>query len=190
MRMIISLVLLAGILGLSFVLFSNIQDPIKFRDEKNARKDVVVDKLKQIRTCQETYRTITGEYAHNFDTLVWVLKNDSIPFVSIEGDPDSGEEFTKTVTYSMAIDSINSWGINLDDLAIVPFSDKTFNISADTITYQQTLVHVTEVSTRWKEFMGEYANPKYSKYDNLYDPNKKLKFGDMSKPSLSGNWEL
>ncbi|NNE27785.1 MAG: hypothetical protein HKN09_13145 [Saprospiraceae bacterium] len=57
------------------------------------------------------------------------------------------------------------------------------------MTYQSTLVSVVEVGTRWKEFMGEYGSIRYAKYDNSYDPNRMLKFGDMSAPNLTGNWE-
>ena len=63
-----------------------------------------------------------------------------------------------------------------------------YTIAADTLTYQSTLVNVVEVSTRWKNFMGEYANPRFMKYDNSYDPNKTIKFGDMNAPNLAGNW--
>jgi hypothetical protein len=79
---------------------------------------------------------------------------------------------------------------DLTDLPSIPFGEgKSFTIEADTITYQSTLVNVCEVGTRWKDFMGEYASVKFSKYDNSYDPNKRMKFGDMNAPNLSGNWK-
>jgi len=78
--------------------------------------------------------------------------------------------------------------VDINDLASVPLSDEKFTIKADTMTYQSTLVNVTEVGTRYKSFMGEFASMKYTKYDNSYDPNKMMKFGDMNSPNLSGNW--
>ena len=78
----------------------------------------------------------------------------------------------------------------LDSLGIVPFSGgKTFQIAADTITYQQTLVNVLEVKTLKADFMGPFASKKYARYDANYDPNSYLKFGDMNAPNLTGNWE-
>jgi hypothetical protein len=65
----------------------------------------------------------------------------------------------------------------------------TFDIAADTIEYQKTTVSVVEVGTKWKNFMGKFADPKYGKYDSRYDPNGTIKFGDMLKPNISGNWE-
>ena len=78
----------------------------------------------------------------------------------------------------------------MDSLRYVPYTDgKAFEIAADTMTYQSTLVNIVEVGTRWKNFMGKYASTNYSKYDNSYDPNRMLKFGDMNAPNLAGNWE-
>ena len=89
-----------------------------------------------------------------------------------------------------AIDSINNMGINLDSLRFVPYgSGTTFNIQADTITYQSTLVNVVEVGIPRFKFMGPYADKRYATYDDSYDPNKPLKFGTMNAPNLAGNWE-
>ncbi len=194
MKTIISLVLTVIVALLAYTLYLNIKEPIAFQAEKNARKEKVVTKLKDIRTAQEVYRLVTGTFAPNFDTLSQVIKSDSIKIVTIFGDKDdvnSTEEFREVITYMSAMDSLkNLSSMNLDSLRYVPFtSGETFNIAADTMTYQSTLVNIVEVGTRWKNFMGKYASPKYSKYDNSYDPNKLLKFGDMNAPNLAGNWE-
>ena len=44
------------------------------------------------------------------------------------------------------------------------------------------------VGIRNFDFMGEFADPKYKKYDAYYDPEKALKFGDMNSPNTNGNW--
>jgi hypothetical protein len=64
-----------------------------------------------------------------------------------------------------------------------------FQIAADVIEYQSTDVAVVEVGTKWASFMGEYASARFNKYDQKYNPNAMLKFGDLNKPNLSGNWE-
>lgn len=190
MRLIISFVLAAIVAFLAYMLYANIKEPITFHAEKTAREEVVYKKLDQIRDSQTIFKDITGKFAHNFDTLAAVLKTDSIEFVKVIGDPDSADEFITTYTYSPAIDSIRAMGINLDSLRYVPFSatGKSFDIQADTITYQQTLVHVCEVGTRYKEFMGKYSSEKFARYDNLYKPSGQVKFGNMEKPTLNGNW--
>ena len=186
---ILLLLLLNGFLG--YTLYKNIQEPIAFAEVKTERSKTVATKLENIRSAQEIYRTITGEFAPNFDTLAQVLKIDSIPHISTANDPDNPGSFIETKTYSSAIDSVNALGIDLDALRYVPYTDnnKEFAIDADTMTYQQTLVSVVQVGTRWKEFMGKYADPKYSKFDNSYNPDNLLKFGDMNAPNVSGNWD-
>jgi len=176
---------------LSYVLYANIKEPIAFNAEKLKREDAVINRLMDIRECQNIFKGITGEYAGSFDTLTEVMKTGQIEFENVEGDPDSKEGFKRTVTYSPAIDSVKAMGIQLDSLAFVPYAPAgtTFEIQADTLTYQQTLVHVLEVGTRYNKFMGQYASPKYTKYDNSYDPAKTMKFGNMNAPNTTGNWE-
>jgi len=190
MRLIISIVLAAFVAFLSYMLYANIKEPITFHAQKQAREEVVFNKLETIRDVQTIFKNITGQYAHNFDTLASVLRTDSIEFVNVIGDPDSEEEFITTYTYTPAIDSINAMGINLDSLRYVPFNEagKHFNIQADTITYQQTLVHVCEVGTRYSDFMGKYSSAKFARYENTYKPSAQVKIGNMEKPTLNGNW--
>lgn len=186
--LILGLICLAG-----YLLYLSIQEPIEFAEVKTTRSNAVSSKLIDIRTSQEMYRSITGSYAGSFDLLKNVLQNDSIPFVSIIGDPDDPTNMDKvirTTTYESAKDSINALGIDLDDMKFIPFTDgKVFDIQADTIEYQSTSVNVVQVSTRWKDFMGDFGDIKFQKYDQNYDPNKIFKFGDMNTPSISGNWE-
>ena len=194
MKIVINTLLVALIVFLAYLLYANIKDPIAFQDVKNMRSQVVVEKLQEIRKAQEIYRDITGVFANSFDTLTYVLTNDSIPFENIIGDPDdpSNMEFVvRTITYSAAIDTIRALGINLDSLRYVPFAEAgtEFTIEADTMSYQQSMVSVVEVGTRWREFMGQYASKRYAKYDSRYDPDNRIKFGDMTKPNLTGNWE-
>jgi len=193
MRAGINIILLALIAFLIYTLVSIIKEPIAFQEAKSSKKTEVVDRLKQIRTSQEMFRDITGKYAHNFDTLVSVLKTDSLKFERVEGDPDdidNKDKFVRTIYYVNALDSVRTLNINLDSLRYVPLASKgtEFSIDADTMTYQKTLVNVVEVGTSYKTFMGKYADPKYAKYDNSYDPNTRIKFGDMSSPNITGSW--
>lgn len=193
MRLIINLLLIALIGVLVYVLVDSIREPINFKAEKDRRKDAVVDKLMEIRQAQEMYRGITGEFAHSFDTLKQVLTEGQFELVSVTGDADD-PNFKGKIQYSStfvaAIDSVRTLGMNLDALSTIPLSNgQKFDIKADTLTYQSTLVNVVEVGTSYKTFMGEYGDPRFARYDNSYDPNKYIKFGDMNKPNLSGNWE-
>lgn len=194
MKLVINLVLLAAAGLLVWSLANSIKEPIAFEKERTTREDAVIARLKNIRTAQQLYREVTNAgYAPTFDTLISVLKNGRIPIVSVFGDVDD-PNFDGTIRfdtlYVSAQDSINTLKITLDSLPFVPYAQgKKFEIDADTVRYQSTLVDVVEVKTTYNDFMGPFADKRFQRYDQLYDPAKALKFGNMSSPSLSGSWD-
>jgi hypothetical protein len=195
MKIVINL-LLVGLIGLlGYLLYANIKEPIEFQKVKTQRERAVVAKLMVIRQTQDYYRSITGSFCNDFDTLAHVLSTEDFMIINVQGDPDDPNfdisQITYDTSYFPAIDSMNAMGINLDSLRFVPYAPKgtEFDIQADTIEYQKTMVHVVEVGVIRKEFMGKYGDEHFKKYDSRYKPNQRLKFGDMSTPNTAGNWE-
>ncbi|MEM9835577.1 MAG: hypothetical protein AAF828_03695 [Bacteroidota bacterium] len=179
---------------MAYLLYKSIEEPIAFADYRQKRKAVVVEQLETIRKAQEMYRDITGEFAHTFDTLNQVLKTEDFALIKVIGDPDDPNftgEITYDTTFRSALDSVRTLGIDLEKLRYVPFTDNKveFEIDAQVVQYQSTEVPVVQVGTPWKNFMGEYADPRFAQYDRKYNPSAAIKFGDLSKPNLSGNWE-
>ena len=194
MRLISNLIVVAIIAALIYVLVDSIREPIAFKAEKDKREAAVVDRLMDLRRGQEIYRTITGgEFASNWNDFKNVLKTGKIPYIKVIGDPDDPDfvgNVTYDTTYSSAADSIKSLGWDLNEMVLIPFGNgKMFDVQADTISYQKTIVNVVEVGTKRSAFMGKYADIKYKRYDARYDPKSIIKFGDMNKPNTSGNWE-
>ena len=194
MKTIFNIVLSLIILALLYAMFQNINEPIEFKAQKTKRERAVINRLKDIRACQEMYRDIEGEYTSSFDSLEDVLRYGRFTLVSVIGDPDDPNfdisDIEYDTTYLKAFDSVQSLEINLDSLRLVPYGEgKKFTMVADTITYQKTLTHVLEVGARRKDFMDKWADPRFKKYDDRYDPESLLKFGNLGAPNLSGNWE-
>jgi len=194
MRLIINLVLIALVGLLCYVLYSSIKEPIAFNGEKEKRKNAVIDRLMEARQAQEIYRDVTGMFASDWDSLNYVLQTGKIQNVSVFGDPDDPNfdisQIRYDTTYQPAMERVNELGLNLDSIRFIPFGGgASFDIAADTISYQSTQVNVVQVGTEYKKFMGPYANPRFARYDNTYDPNATIKFGDMSAPNTAGNWE-
>jgi len=116
--------------------------------------------------------------------------------ISNNSDPDDPSNLD-LVRYDTirknALDSLANAGLSLatlENMCTVPYSDGVqFEMTADTLTYQKTLVNVIEVGILRKHFMGDYASPKYKKYDDKYDPYSRMKFGSLESPNLGGNWE-
>lgn len=194
MRLVINLILIAIVAFLVYALYASIREPIAFKTETTKRRNAVTAKLMKVRRAQEAYRDITGEFAPNFDTLSQVLNEGQFRIIKVIGDPDD-PDFDGTITYDTiyrpARDSMR--GIlqmnNFDSLRYVPYSNATFDIEARVIEYQSTKVPVVEVGVPWKKFMGKYADPSYRRYDQGYDPEAPLKFGNLYAPNLAGNWE-
>lgn len=194
MRLVINLVLVLIAAFLIYALYSSIAEPIAFKNEMDKRRNAVTAKLMKVRTAQEAYRDITGEFAPNFDTLAEVLATGEFKIIKVLGDPDD-PNFTGTIEYDTilqpAADSMLKV-LKIDDfksLRDVPYCNEVFNIEAKVIEYQKTKVPVVEVGIPWKEFMGKFADPSYRRYDQNYDPEKPLKFGSLYAPNLAGNWE-
>ncbi|GAB4253076.1 MAG: hypothetical protein Kow0027_18160 [Saprospiraceae bacterium] len=192
-RTIFNALMFLLILFLGYVLFAQIREPIAFQREKNRREKAVIDKLIEIRKAQELYRGVTGHFAKSFDELKKGLEEGQFTVIQVYGDPDDPDNLqavTYDTTYLPAIDSVQKLGLKLDGLGKVPFGNGAeFEIYADTVNYQQTLVDVVEVGAPYKVFMGEWADKRFKKYDEQYDPNKYIKFGSRTKPILSGSWE-
>ncbi|MCF8236607.1 MAG: hypothetical protein K9I85_00485 [Saprospiraceae bacterium] len=193
MRLIINILLVLGILLGIYLLYTSIQEPIAFNAEKAKRETAVIEKLSKIRQAQEMYRSITGHYAKNFDTLSYVLKTGNFMIIQAFGDPDdptNTEKIRRDTLFKSAKDSINLLGWNVDSLQYVPYGQgKIFNMQADTLTYQSTMVDVVEVGVARKVFMGKFGDKRFAKYDDSWDPEALLKFGNMYAPNTSGNWE-
>lgn len=193
MRKLFSLAFLVLAFVLAYFLYKSIEEPISFADERKLRDNAVVEQLETIRTTQEMYRDITGEFAPRFDTLKQVLREGRFMEVAIVGDPDDPDFDPTTAydtTYSAAIDSVQALGIDLDRLEYVPFTEnEKFDIAADVIDYQSTEVPVVQVGIPRAAYMGPYADERFQAYDQRYEPSKPIKFGDLTKPSLAGNWE-
>lgn len=195
MRNVINVILFLLTAFLVYLLINSVREPISFSAELDKRKDAVIAKLKKIQTAQDVYRMVTGKYASNFDSLASGIRNGKIKIEKLDADPTdptNQDKFIRTVSFRAAQDSLYSLlggQFNVDSLRYIPYGEgKTFEINADTLTYQNNLVNVVEVKTKYKEFMGRFADEKYKKYDKFYDPQKDLKFGDMNSPNTNGNW--
>ncbi|MFM8361681.1 MAG: hypothetical protein ACKOA4_03185 [Haliscomenobacter sp.] len=195
MRLVINLVLLAVIGLLLFSVVGLIREPIMFKSEKERRERAVVDKLMKIRTAQEAFRDITGAFAPNFDTLTQVLETGQFKVIQVFGDPDD-PNYTGQITYDTLYVPARDTMLrilkleNFNDLSRVPFGNgATFEIAADVIDYQRTQVPVVEVGIARKVFMDKWGDPRFRRFDQRFDPESKVKFGNMFSPNLSGNWE-
>ncbi len=76
------------IIVFAFLLINSITKPVKFNKEKDAREKVAIERLKDIRTLQTTYKSAFNTYAPCMDTLIDFYNNGNINIVKQIGSTD------------------------------------------------------------------------------------------------------
>ena len=76
------------ILGLAFLLYRSINEPVKFQKELKQRSNVAIEQLKDIRTLQSTFKDTYGHYAPVMDTLIDFYNNGKITIIRQIGSED------------------------------------------------------------------------------------------------------
>lgn len=76
------------IIGLAFLLFRSINEPVKFQNELKKRSNVGIERLKDIRTLQVTYKDTYGRYAPVMDSLIDFYNNGKITIMRQIGSED------------------------------------------------------------------------------------------------------
>ncbi len=87
-KIIAEVILLAAIVGLVYLLYSNIMKPVNFNKEMESRKAVAVQRLKDIRTLQVAYKSVTGKFNSSVDSLKQFYENGQMEIVMQVGSMD------------------------------------------------------------------------------------------------------
>ena len=69
-KRIIQIVLAVVIVCLIYVIYKQISTPIIFAKEKAAREARVIDRIKDIRTAERSFKTKYNRFTGDFDTLI------------------------------------------------------------------------------------------------------------------------
>jgi hypothetical protein len=196
MKIGIQVAMVVAILTLAYFVFDSINSRIVFEKETKRRKDVVVERLKDIRTVQFAYKNINGEYAKDFNILTQFIKEGKMPIIKQIGDASDslqvamGLVIRDTVYINIADTLFPSSAERLkifivDSLSFVPFSNgEKFKLDAGEIEKNKVKVKVFEAFASFAQiYKGLEANQNNVK---LQDG---LRVGSMTEPSTSGNWE-
>lgn len=89
-RIVTWFILPVCIVALVYLLVDSISQPVKFNKEKAAREKVGIERLKDIRTLQNAYKSVHGKYTDNFDSLkTFYVSEDIIVKLQIGSRDDS-----------------------------------------------------------------------------------------------------
>jgi len=147
MKTVIQVLLAIAIVGLSYVLYESIMKPIRFNKEKKVRYDATIQRLKDIRTCQNAFKSENQKFTGSFDTLIEFIKNGNFKVIKQIGSLDDslavamGKVYRDTVKVPV-LDSLFGKNYKIEDLRFVPYADKVMFQLADSILLTGSKVKV------------------------------------------------
>lgn len=210
MKTALNIVFAVIIVILAYFLFESIMEPIRFNREKDAREAAIKERLIDIRTAQETFKSVKGYYTGSFDTLITFLKTDSLPLVfkrgsltdemiasgiTTEKEAVRKGLISRDTSYIPVRDSIFKAGYPVDDLRYVPGMDKTeFQMAAAKVmTTSMVLVNVFEAYVKNDVFLKDLDRQLVVNYNEQRTKTTGfpgMKVGDLKVPNNNaGNWE-
>lgn len=95
-KIIIEVVLLAGIVFLVIANYKSIMEPLNFNKQKAYRESVAIERLKDIRTLQVAYKTVNGKFTSTVDSLKMFYETGEMPIVLQIGSNDDSAAVAHT----------------------------------------------------------------------------------------------
>lgn len=203
MKIALNILLTLAAIGLIYLLVESIRKPINFTETRELREEFVRERLTHAAELQKIYKSLRGKYADSYDSLKYVLMNDTFLVDKVIGDEyDTTQTIERVQVKLPAKDSLLSFikkkkpEMSVDDffafVSTVPFSDgKEFYIKTGEAIVEGTdsmMTSTFEVGTTIGTYMQEFDSASHVIYDPDYNPNTLRKVGDLYKPSTNGNW--
>ena len=198
------------ILVFASLLFKSIYNEIKFDEVKNARYQVVIKNLKDIRDTQLAHRTVKGVFQDNWDSLVKFVEIDSFTITQRRDSSVLDKEMTKryggvktykdiVIVDTLGLVSVKDSLFGFDDRYLrmmnVPFSknDQTrFQLKAGFLNQNGIDIPVFESFVRKRVILHDQSlnlvlkENQVQSVDGVNGPT--LKIGSMNEVNTNGNW--
>ncbi len=192
-------------LVLVYFLYETVMTPIRFNKIQQQRYEATIERLKDVRTAQRAYRSVKGEYAGHWDTLINFIKNDSFFLVKKTGEysqDDMTEAEALRLGYILrdtikiaVIDSLLKNYRMIDSLRYVPYTGgDTFTIGSGVIeTGARVDVQVFEAAVP-DSVLLDGLNPQliinFSERREKMTGYPGLRVGSLTEATNdAGNWE-
>jgi hypothetical protein len=210
MRTIIQIVLFIAALVLVYFIYNGIQRPIEFENQKDARYEVTIEKLKDIRKAQVAYRDNHGKFTGSWDTLIHFVKYDSVRNIRKVGELtdsmiEAGLSERKAMELGLLIrdtiresvlEALFGHSYDADKLKYIPVSDTVaeFTLGANVVTTGSGIkVPVFEAKAH-NNIILKGLDRQYvinmNEQRRLNDKYPGLKVGSLTETvNNAGNWE-
>jgi len=196
-RIIVQVLLFVAIVVLVFFIYKGVMKPIDFKTQKESRYEVVIQRLKDIRTAEVAFKSVYRKYTGSFDTLIDFINHDSFPVEYAEGSLDDSLAVAmglvvRDTFYVPVRDSIFHADYHIDSLRYIPFTNGTneFDLQAGSImTASLVEVQVFQASALNFDILNGMDRQLIVNLNDLTDfPG--LKVGDIDEANNNaGNWE-
>lgn len=216
-KLLINLVLVAGMVILSYYLIDSIRIPIVFEKTLDAREQAVRDRLQEIGELQKIYKSLNDEkYAPSFDSLAYSLMNDTFEVERLVGDANdttvvvqrslvhipAKDSLQKFIAKSKTLPNVTDLATYFNEIQYVPYSagdgtakgTEKFTLESQEIAVgsgsmggDPVYTSTFEVRTTYKTYMPEF-DESYTKFNPKFVPDNVRKIGDLSRPITTGNW--
>ncbi len=211
MKRIAQIILGVVILGLVYVIYDQISTPIRFEDEVKVRNAQVIERIKDIRTAQRSFKSKYQRFTGSFDTLISFVLNDTLELERkiVDEDDSVGMAMLKKAgrknveKFKVAvIDTVFApkklTRAEVEELRYIPGTDKKaqYIMEAGIITTEsKVVIPVVECRAPYKMYLDtvEFRQDIINLIDNDVHNLQRypgIKFGSMETGNNeAGNWE-
>ena len=209
-KKIAQIVLAIVIVGLVYVIYGQISTPIGYDKELKQKKAQVIERIKDIRTAQRSYKSKYDRFTGSFDTLIDFVLNDTLELERKIVDED--DSVAMAMLKKMGKKNIEKFKIavidtifsprkltktDIENLRFIPGTHNTeYIMEAGTIaTESKVVIPVVEVRAPYKMFLDtvKYKQEIINQIDddvNNFHRYPGVKFGSMETGNNeAGNWE-
>ena len=86
MKTVLQVLLIIVAVVLAYFVYKSVKHPLDFDKAKKVRYDATIERLKEIRTAEITYKDVNGKFTGSWDTLINFVLHDSIANVRKIGE--------------------------------------------------------------------------------------------------------
>ncbi|MEK9559742.1 MAG: hypothetical protein VW010_03410 [Flavobacteriaceae bacterium] len=191
---------------LAYQIYLSVMAPITFNKNREERFSAVIEKLKDIRDAQVAYRTVNGEFAKDFESLINFI--DTGVYTITQQKDSSFMRYNRVYRIDMQVDTVvvDTLGTvavkdslfkgdsSYKTLFSVPFAQngERFEMKADVVNKQGFDAPVFEASV--KKDVVLYDQPKdllarENAHNSIEEVNgNTIRVGSLTDVSTSGNW--
>ena len=191
---------------LAYQIYLSVMAPITFNKNREERFSAVIEKLKDVRDAQVAYRTVNGEFAKDFESLISFI--DTGVYTITQQKDSSFMRYNRVYRIDMQVDTVvvDTLGTvavkdslfkgdsSYKTLFSVPFAQngERFEMKADVVNKQGFDAPVFEASV--KKDVVLYDQPKdllarENAHNSIEEVNgNTIIVGSLTDVSTSGNW--